>query len=443
MKTFRIILVVAVLSRPALLTAAEPAAGNADESKAATNLTEQTNQLAAPQETPSAPTPKATVARLPSDNATNLLRMNFRGASLDQVLNYLSEAAGFIINLKPGVSVRGKVDVWSNDPLTREEALDLLDTVLVQNKLAAIRNGRTLTIVDRDEAKTQNIPVIQGSDPARIPVSDRIVTQIMPVRFVDVGQLLKDLQPLVSVTTQISANEAGNSLVITDTQSNIRKIAEVIHAIDMGAEDVTVVKVFHLQHADPSETADLLTNLFPDDSRSGGNQTPMQFGGPGGFFRRMMGGGGPGGGAFGPGGGGGAAATGGNDPQSQRLKKRYRVVAVADPRTSSVVVTASKDLMEQIQGVIAELDPDDANTRSVAVYRLENAEPQEAMQVLQDMFNKTGTQNNNRNGNTANQNSAFQIRRTTQNQQNNSNSRTTSMTPNSRGGGIGGGNFGQ
>jgi len=85
---------------------------------------------------------------------------------------------------------------------------------------------------------------------------------------------LKDLQPLVSVTTQISANEAGNSLVITDTQSNIRKIAEVIHAIDMGAEDVTVVKVFHLQHADPSETADLLTNLFPDDSRSGGNQTP-------------------------------------------------------------------------------------------------------------------------------------------------------------------------
>jgi len=66
--------------------------------------------------------------------------------------------------------------------------------------------------------------------------------------------------------------------------------------------------------------------------------------------------------------------------------------------------------MEQIQGVIAELDPDDANTRSLAVYRLENAEPQEAMQVLQDMFNKTGTQNNNRNGNTANQNSAFQSR---------------------------------
>jgi len=107
--------------QPALLTAAEPAAGPADEPKTAAILTEQTNQLAAPRETPSGPTPKTAAPKVPSENATNLLRMNFRGASLDQVLNYLSEASGFIINLKPGVSVRGKVDVWSNDPLTRRK----------------------------------------------------------------------------------------------------------------------------------------------------------------------------------------------------------------------------------------------------------------------------------------------------------------------------------
>jgi len=117
-------------------------------------------------------------------------------------------------------------------------------------------------------------------------------------------------------------------------------------------------------------------------------------------------------------------------------------VAVADPRTSSVVVTASKDLMDQIQGVIAELDPDDANTRSVAVFRVQYAEPQEALQVVQDLFNKNGTQNN-RNNASATQNNALQSRSTTQNQQNNTGSRTTSMTPNSRGGGVGGGSFGQ
>jgi len=93
--------------------------------------------------------------------------------------------------------------------------------------------------------------------------------------------------------------------------------------------------------------------------------------------------------------------------------------------------------------VIAELDPDDANNTQRGRVPARECGAAGSDAGLQDMFNKTGTQNNNRNGNTANQNSAFQSRSTTQNQQNNSNSRTTSMTPNSRGGGIGGGNFGQ
>lgn len=449
MKIFQTIILVTALCAANRLAAAESQAAPAAGPEAGTNNPAGGTPQAAPAQgapetnaaaAATAPATNQPVAQVETAGSTNalengMLRMNFRGASLDLVLNYMSEAAGFIINIKPGTSVRGKVDVWSNDPLTKEEALDLLDTVLNQNNLAAIRNGRTLTIVNRDEAKTQMVPVVQGSDPERIPVSDKIVTQIIPVHFVEVGQLIKDLQPLVSLQTSMTANEAGNAIVMTDTQANIKKVAEVIKAIDMGAEDVTVVKVFHLQHADPSETADLLTNLFPDDSRSGGNQTPMQFGGFGGL-RRFFGGGG--GGGFGPGSGGGN--TGGSNSQTQRIRKRNRVVAVADQRTSSVVVTASKDLMDQIQGVIAELDPDDANTRSVAVYRLENAEPQEAMQVLQDMFNKTGQQNSR--NNTANQTSALQSRSTTQTQQNNNSSRSTSMTPNSRGGG-GLGSFGQ
>jgi len=81
MKTFQIILVVAVLSRPALLTAAEPAAGNADESKAATNLTEQTNQLQHHKRRHPLPHRKRQSRECLRNNGTNLLRMNFRGAS--------------------------------------------------------------------------------------------------------------------------------------------------------------------------------------------------------------------------------------------------------------------------------------------------------------------------------------------------------------------------
>ena len=47
--------------------------------------------------------------------------------------------------------------------------------MLNQNGYAAIRDGRTLTIVDKNDAKTRNIPVKTGNDPDDIPNNDEIV----------------------------------------------------------------------------------------------------------------------------------------------------------------------------------------------------------------------------------------------------------------------------
>src|SRR5436190_14078203 len=190
------------------------------------------------------------------------VRMNFQDASLETVLKYLSEAAGFIINIKPGTSIRGKVNIFSSQPVSKDEAVDLLDTALIQNGLAAIRQGRMITIVNRDEAKTQHVPVYKENDPEKIPQTDRIATYIIPVRFVEVGQLIKDIQPLVSMQTTMTANESGNSVIVTDTQANVRRVAEVIKFIDSGAEDFTELHVFPLTPSDPTAMADLLTSLF-------------------------------------------------------------------------------------------------------------------------------------------------------------------------------------
>src|SRR5438093_6701833 len=102
------------------------------------------------------------LAAAEAPRADKSLRLNFRGVPLEMVLNYLSDAAGFIIILE--TKVEGKVDVWSNQPLNKEEAVNLLNTILNKNGYAAIRNGRTLTILKQDEAKTRDIPVKRGSE---------------------------------------------------------------------------------------------------------------------------------------------------------------------------------------------------------------------------------------------------------------------------------------
>lgn len=308
------------------------------------------------------------------------IRLNFRNAPLDLVLNHMSEAAGFIIVLD--TAVKGNVSVISNHPLTKDEAVELLGTVLNKNGYAAIRNGRTLTIVDKATAKTRNIPVKTGGDPESIPANDEIVTQIIPIRFVEAQQLVTDLTAFVSPQATIVANEAGNSIVITDTQANIRHFAELIKAVDGSAEGETEIRVFPLKFANPTDVATMLGSIFPSSSGTGNSQSPIRFGGgPGGF---------PGFGAFGGGGRGGrGGGNNGGNAQSDRAQKQTQVLAAADLRTSSVVVTAAKDMMSQIDGVIRELDVKSSRDQTVHVFKMENGDPQQALQILQSMFQST------------------------------------------------------
>ncbi len=386
MKTIQTLALVALLATTSQLVAQET------EPTATPTAITETNVVAAEIAPATPPTPGGT---------NGGLRLNFRGVPLEMVLNYLSDAAGFIIVLD--AQPRGKVDVWSNTPLSKDEAVDLLNSVLNRNGLASIRSGRTLTIVNKDEAKTRNIPVKQGSNPENIPSNDEIVTQIIPVRFVEVTQLIKDIQPLVSTATTMTANEAGSSIVMTDTQANIRRVAEIIQAIDLGAEDVTEVEVFRLQYADPTEMSTLLTSVFPDETRSGSSQSPVQFG-RGGF-----------GGFFGRGGPGGNTSSGGGSDQNSRIKKRARVIAVPDARTQSVIVSAASGLMAQIRNMITQLDANPAKKQFVKTFSLENADAEQVEQILQEMFESTTARNNNRNSQNRN-NNALQ-NRANQNQQ--------------------------
>ena len=356
------------------------------------------------------------------------IQMNFRNAPLEQVLEYLSEAAGFIIVLD--APVKGTVNVISAKPLSQDEAVDFLSSALNKNGLAAIRDGRTLTIVDRLSAKTRDIPVKVNNDPRMIPKNDEIVTQIIPIRYVEADQLAKDLVSFISPQATFVANAAGNSIVMTDTQANIRHMVEIIKAIDSSAEAETEIRVFHLTHASPTDVATALAGVFPSSSGSGNNnQAPVRFGGgpfgAGGFAAMMAGGGRSGG-------GGGNSAAGQND----RIRRASQVMAVPDSRTSSVIVTASKDLMTQIAGMVRELDVVSTRDQQVHVFRMNNGDPQQAAQVLQNMFQSTS---GGRTGNSGNaQNSALMQRQQNNNQTTGGTSSGSGTFGNSGGGRSGG-----
>jgi len=174
-------------------------------------------------------------------------------------------------------------------------------------------------------------------------------------------------------TAKVSAtsDDYSNSLIVSAPSDMMQTISDMVQQIDVPTTDVTELRVFELHHADAVELADQISQLFPDTSKTSDNNA-----GGGGGFRF--------GGPFGFGRGNNQATS------SDRNRKKSQVIAVADPRTQRLMVTAASELMPHIAQMIAELDSVDARHEVVKVFDLKNADPQDVNQVLADLFNRSG-----------------------------------------------------
>ncbi|MEY4686385.1 MAG: putative ral secretion pathway protein [Verrucomicrobiota bacterium] len=348
----------------------------------------------APAAAPAQPAAAETAER-PARDTSGGLRFNFRGAPLETVLNYLSEAAGFVIVLE--TPVRGNIDMWSAQPVSKQEAVQLLNLAINKSGYTAVLKGRTLVVSSKEDARKRSIPIRTGNDPRQIPDNAEMVMQIIPLERIEASQAASDLATLLPNSATITANVDSNSLVVTDTQSNVRHIVELVSALDGSAGSVASMKVFQLKNADPTEMAGLISSIFGGgtggaNSRGPGGASGMPFGAFGGFGGMSGGpgaalaamaagrGGGPGGSRGSTSGrsGGSRGGTGGS--------RGTPVVAVPDPRTYSVIVSASREALDDVEAIIRQLDSSSARKQKVFVYTLENGDVKQVESVLRNLF---------------------------------------------------------
>ena len=336
---------------------------------------------------PKAPAPVANepapVIKPTPPMAKGMIMLNFQGASLTEVLNYLSEAAGFVIVQEAPVA--GTVNVVSRQPISAEDAVDLVNAVLIEKGYVAIRNGRILKIVKRDGAQKRDLPVHTGSDPELIPRKDEMVTQILPLRFGEAAKLVENLRPLLADNATISANESSNSILLTDTQTNIRRIAEIIRAIDTSVASISTLHVYPLKFATAKDLATVVTQLFASSSAGGASQGGGR--GRGGFGGGFPGFGGPGG----PGGGQQQQPT----AQSEARQANTRVIAVADDQSNSLIVSAPEEVIPSITEVVNKLDTNTTDVTNTRIFHLLHADATETAEIITSLYGDTTSQNSN------------------------------------------------
>ena len=164
-----------------------------------------------------------------------------------------------------------------------------------------------------------------------------------------------------------------NAIVASVPPGDLPAVSNMIAALDQPSQGITEIKVFRLQHADPGEMADELSNLFPSSS-GGSDQNDRSMGVQ---FSPLP------------------QPTSSNASQSTRLKRQSTVLAVADRRTQSVIVTASKDMMDQIQAVVQDLDQGAQGVQKITALDFGGADPATVEATMDGLFSSANSRNQN------------------------------------------------
>src|SRR3546814_711853 len=143
--------------------------------------------------------------------------------------------------------VQGKVSVVTDRPLSRSEYFEIFLSTLRANGLVAVpAPGGSYRIQPADSAAGQPSAVGRAAN------RNQFVTEVFRLRSIDAASALETLRPLVSKDGSVTANRAGNSLVVADYADNIVRIRQVIARID---RDMASTQTVMLKNAGAREIA--------------------------------------------------------------------------------------------------------------------------------------------------------------------------------------------
>ena len=275
------------------------------------------------------PAPPASAAPPAPPAPVDKVTLDVRGLDIDNLLQFYSRTFSLTIIKDPNLT--GPVTIMCPQPVSRQEAFDILNSVVGVRGFTCILTGNVMKIVTVAKAVQSNVGLSVGRTSTQS--GDLVITQLVPLKgSADAAQLQAALTPLITAGGSVIADAASNTLTITDYASNITRLLQIIDQLD--SANATQFHVFPLTYAQAADVAPLLTQVFftvPRAAGTSGVQLP-------GFLQRLTGG---------TAGGQGARGSVTSVPFGQ---------AVADTRTNSVLVSAGKERMDAIAEVIKGLD---------------------------------------------------------------------------------------
>ncbi len=230
----------------------------------------------APRGIPADRSPNAAARRTEARQAVNgsvrdgdEITLNFQDVDIRALINTVSEVTGknFIVDPR----VKGKVTLVSGGPLNAEQIYEVFLSVLSVHNFSAVPAGDVTKIIPSNIVKQQPTPTIyKGADDK----NDEQITQVYQLEHGSVQDLIPILRPLLPPTSHFAAHAPTNTLVFTDTASNVQRLVEIIRKVDI-PDRRSNIHVLYLKHAQAKDLAGVLTQLTTSIVKPGSQKAQL------------------------------------------------------------------------------------------------------------------------------------------------------------------------
>lgn len=260
------------------------------------------------------------------------------------VVTLISKWTGknFILDQK----VRGKITILGPSQVTLQEAYHAFLSALEANGLTTVQAGKFIRIIESAEARRAPVETYMGD---YAPDTDQFITRIFQLKYINADEVQREFRDLTTRQGKLFAYTPTNSIIITDTGSNIRRIEQMLQALDVKGFE-TSLHVLRLKHTSSKQIADMLEKIYGEEggSRSGSRARST-------FYRTSM------------------ERTRGGGIISK---------IIPDEATNSLIVLANESGFLQMAQLVAKLDVRVTDTGRIHVYYCEYAKAEDLASTL-------------------------------------------------------------
>lgn len=248
------VLALAMLLNTSLVWGQEVPAGAPPASKSVNAPLQAADEIPRPAavKPPTGPNNGGAPSKAPTVKPGEVL-LNFQAADIQAVVKAVSQMTRRNFLLDP--RVKGQITIISARPVSTAAAYQIFLSALKAQGFTAVEGIGVTKIVPATEAKTGADVNLQDMPRG----GEQMMTHIQIVQHSSASQMIPLLRPLMSPTSQLSAYDPANALIITDYADNIRRMLRIVEKVDQPVSgDVTIIP---LTHASALDLADTITRL--------------------------------------------------------------------------------------------------------------------------------------------------------------------------------------